>query len=74
MQLADELSDAVDALGAYYARLDLRFDPIERWDVSVEDGHVRLRAWHRGTQVSWMPEARRAFEAQRQSEPDQAVD
>ena len=37
------------------------FNRIEQAQITYDDGVVRIKEWQRGTEVAWMPSARRAL-------------
>jgi hypothetical protein len=61
--LTEELGIRAETLDVPYARLELVFNRVERWVLTYNDGHVRVREFRRGVEASWMPTARREFEA-----------
>jgi hypothetical protein len=60
---ANEFAIRAETLGVWTARMDLAFNRIERWEIEYDGGHVCVREWERGIECSWMPAARREFEA-----------
>ncbi|MGH2804358.1 MAG: hypothetical protein ACRDL4_15115 [Thermoleophilaceae bacterium] len=73
LELTEELGIRAESVGAWCARLELTFNRIERWVLTYDDGHVRIREFRRGLEASWMPVARREFEAGLSRACDEAV-